>query len=446
MRRARRSRLLVALLVVVALVDGVTLAGAAVLHARRLERVAGTNAVVAPEVEAQRRTGAFSATIDYAALFSAEGHQVSSEVAWDDDWFFSDPTRYNHELAHACAVLSAVANAESAFYQQGSTAPAYAEHAFAELGFDEVSTASYRYRSEVLDEVMGVFDGTDVVAYTVATKRVRSSETGAEKVLSVVVVRGSYGSEWLSNARIEGEEGPAGEPADADHLGFTLAANEIVADLEERAAALGPDVERTYLFCGHSRGGAVANLLASYADDVATTSRALATACDVRAYGFATPACTTSADARDARYDNIFNVLNPSDVVPQLPLASWGYRRYGRDVCLPGAGDASFDALHERMRASYRASMGVESPYDPEDRRVVGELAAELGRRVSSLDELVSPRGLFEVAQACGQLDVGRLLASHYPNTYIAWLDATAAEDLGIAQRADAAACATIPT
>lgn len=429
-RRPRRRGVLLALLVTIALADTATLAGAAVLHARRLERVTGTNAVTAPTVSSERRTGSFGATLEYAALFSHDGHRVTSDVAWDDAWFFQDPTVYNHELAHTCTVLSAIANAESAYYQQGSTVPAFAEHAFAELGFDEVCTASYRYRSEVLDEVIGVLDGTDVVAYTLATKRVRNPETGAEKELFVVVVRGSYGSEWLSNIKIEGASGVAGAEGDGDHLGFTLAANEIVADLEERAAALAPDVERAYLFCGHSRGGAVANLLASYSDDMADGSRALATAGDVRAYTFATPNCTSSETARDASYDNIFNLLNPSDLVPQLPLSSWGYARYGRDVWLPGAGDAALDARWDAVCASYEATMGTACPSDPEDRAAVSAFVRDIGERVSDFDELVSPGGLLELAGACMRIDLPRLLASHYPNTYIAWLDATTEDDL----------------
>lgn len=429
-RGRRRRGTLLALLVVVALAVSATLAGAAVLHVRRLERVAGANAVTAPEVASETREGAFETTIEYAALFSGEGHQVSSNVAWDDDWFFEDATEYNQELAHTCAVLSAVANAESAYYQQGSTAPAYAENAFAELGFDEVSTTSYRYRSEILDEVVGVFDGTDVVAYTLATKRVVSSETGAEKVLFVVVVRGSYGSEWLSNVKIEGATDAAGAGDDEDHLGFTLAANEIVLDLEDRIAALGDDVECSFLFCGHSRGGAVANLLASYSDDVSGGSRALATYSDVRAYTFATPACTSSNEARGERYDNVFNVLNPSDLIPELPLASWGYRRYGVDVWLPGEGDDGFEGLYERMGESYLATMGSECGSYPGDRETVGNFVAALGERVSSFGELVSPAGILELLGACSEVDVARLLCSHYPNIYIAWLDVTSPEDL----------------
>lgn len=427
-RRKRARGALLALLVTVALADSATLAGAAVMHARHLERVSGTNAVTAPDVAAEQRTGAFSARIDYAALFSGEGHQVSSEVAWDDDWFFQDPAAYNHELAHTCAVLSAVANAESAYYQQGSTSPAYAEHAFAELGFEEVSTASYRYRSEVVDEVLGLLDGTDVVAYTVATKHVRSSQTGEEKLLTVVVVRGSYGSEWLSNAKIEDASDADGT---GDHLGFTLAAEEIVADLEARAVEAEPGLPRTYLFCGHSRGAAVATLLASYADGApgpsGASADAIASAESVRAHGLATPNCTSAADARDARYDNIFNIVNPSDVVTMLPPAAWGYGRYGRDVWLPELGS---DGRSDAMRASYEASMGAACPVGSDDRAAAEGFVAGITAEVGSFDELFSPSGLLALTRALLSTDVAQLLANHYPNAYIAWLDAAAPEDL----------------
>ena len=428
--RPRRRGALLALLVAIAVLDSATLAGAAVLHARRLDRVSGSNAVSAPSFDAaDGATGAFTTTIDYAALFSADGHQVSSEVAWDDDWFFSDPTSYNHELAHTCAVLSAVANAESAYYQQGSSVPAYAESALAQLGFDEVCTDSYRYRSEVLDEVLGVVEGNDVVAYTLATKRVRSSVTGEERLLTVVAVRGSYGSEWLSNARLGDGVGD-----DGDHLGFTLAAREIVSDLEERAASDDSGLERVYLFCGHSRGGAVASLLGSYADDAASGAHALTSADDVYAYAFATPRCTTAADARDARYDNVFNVLNPSDVVPMLLPAAWGYDRYGRDVWLPALdGTSTRDAeLAGAMGEAYTRTMGSACPCEPGDRAAAEALVAGVVAGASGPEELLTPSGLGGLATSCLGADWGQLLTDHYPNTYVAWLEATSAGDLTI--------------
>ena len=53
------------------------------------------------------------------------------------------------------------------------------------------------------------------------------------------------------------------------------------------------------------------------------------------AYTFASPATTLNAQAHDARYANIFNIANPSDIMPYLPLRTWGYERYGIDKALP---------------------------------------------------------------------------------------------------------------
>lgn len=124
---------LLALLVVA----GVALA-VAVWH-RLDQRARGEGVVQAPSEFAALegstgRTGAFTASIDFTSMATG-AETISTEAAWDDEWFFQDPTVYNHELATTCSVLSAVANSESAYYQVGSTSPAYMEQALAELGF-----------------------------------------------------------------------------------------------------------------------------------------------------------------------------------------------------------------------------------------------------------------------------------------------------------------------
>ena len=418
-------RALVALLVVVA-VAGTALV-AAVLHRREQERM-GLGAVSEPsapqELEGPAgRTGAFTARIGFTSMATG-AETVSTEVAWDDEWFFQDPTVYNHELATTCAVLSAVANSESAYYQAGSGSPAYMEAALAELGFEDVSTASYQYRSEILDEVIDFLDGTDdVVAYSVATKRVTSSD-GAEKTLYLVSVRGSYGSEWLSDANM-------GDAADyemdaIDHEGFMRAANEIVEDLAARIteeAGTGGTDDIALLFCGHSRGAATANLAASYADDMTQGLRALAPLSSIYCYTFATPEVTLVEGTDDALYDNIFNVLNPSDMVPRLPLASWGYSRYGRDLWLPGYGDDGFDERHEAMRAAFEANTGVESPYVPEDRERVDRLVEDLAREIPTADDFASAGGIFSlVRDLLADVNPVQVLYGHYPSVYIAWM------------------------
>ena len=427
-RTEKRRVALLVLLVIASLVCVSALTSSIAMGIRSAERSAGINAVSAPMIETAYRGGTFGVTLNYWALFADDGHDVSSDVLWSDDWFFQDPTEYNHDLAHTTAVLSIVANAESSYYQQGSQSPAYAEDAFTKLGFEHVSTSSYRYRSEIIDEVIGALDGTDVVAYTLATKRIRSSSTGEEKLLTVVVIRGSYGSEWLSNIKIEESDDTIG--ANDDHLGFTLAAREIVEDLERRADADESGLERSYLFCGHSRGGAVANLLASYADGASDEYDAIASASDVRAYTFATPNCTSSDDARNDAYSNIFNIINPSDLIPQLPLSVWGYSRYGKDIVLPIEGSDAYDASVDEMIDAYEKTMGTEYPDVSDNEKTVLNFVNEIGDKFDSFDELVSPIGIAKIVPLIVQSDIPKLLVSHYPNTYIAWLEATDTSDL----------------
>ena len=430
-RRRRRVAALAAVLLVAVAVAAVAVG----VHVRQQQELAdggllGVPGALVPLEGSSGRTGAFTAHVAYTSMAADEGVSVATDVAWDDDWFFEDPTAYNHGLATACSVLSAVANAESEYYQVGSQAPAYMEDALAALGFDQVSTASYRYRSLVLDEVVDLLARSDdVVAYTVATKHLTSS-TGAEKTLYLVSVRGSYGSEWLSDLDM-------GDAADyemgaIDHEGFMRAASEIVDDLSGRVSAdlaAGEDV--ALLFTGHSRGAAVANLAASYADDMTTGLRALAPLDGIYCYTFATPEVTTVATVDDPLYDNIFNILNPSDLVPRLPLASWGYARYGHDLWLPGDGDAAFEEHYGAMRAAFEANVGAPCPYVPSDRARVDAFVADLGAAVPTAAGIATVGGVAAlVHDLTADLNPLQVLYGHYPNVYIAWMQVIGADDL----------------
>lgn len=418
-------RVLLALLA--ALAVAVVALGLAVQR-RLAQREAGLGVVQAPSEFAtlegsSGRTGSFSTRIDFTSMATGS-ETISTEVAWDDDWFFRDPTVYNHDLATTCSVLSAVANSESAYYQAGSDSPAYMEAALAALGFEEISTASYQYRSEVFDEVVDLITGTDdVVAYSVAAKRV-TGEGGAEKTLFLVSIRGSYGSEWLSDLNMG--DAAAYDMDEITHEGFAQAAREIVDVLAERVteeAGLDGTDDICLLFTGHSRGAAVANIAAAYADEMSQGLRVLAPLEGIYCYTFATPEVTTFDNARDALYDNVFNVMNPSDLVPRLPLASWGYERYGHDLWLPGHGDEGFDERHAAMRDVFEANTGVECPYVPEDRERVDRLVADLGREIPTVGDLATlGGGATVVKDLLADVNPMQVLYGHYPSVYIAYM------------------------
>lgn len=429
----RRHRGLVRLGVALAVAAVVVAAVAVAVHVRQQQEIAAAGGVALPgelvPIEGSSgRTGAFTARIAYTSMAADEDAHVATDVAWDDDWFFEDPTVYNHELATTCAVLSAVANAESDYYHAHSTSPAYMEDALAALGFEEISTSSYRYRSMVVDEVVDLLARSDdVVAYSVATKHLVSS-TGEEKTLYLVSIRGSYGSEWLSDLNMGHAEDY--EMDEIDHQGFMFAAQEIIDDLSRR---LGEDAggDIALLFTGHSRGAAAANLAASYADDMTTGLRTLAPLDGIYCYTFATPEVTIFSNTDDPLYDNIFNILNPSDLVPRLPLEAWGFGRYGHDLWLPGYGDEVFEERYPAMQETFEENVGVACPYVPSDRERVDAFVADLAREVPTEADIETVRGVASlVRDLLADLDPMQVLYGHYPNVYIAWMQVIDAEGL----------------
>ena len=107
-----------------------------------------------------------------------------------------------------------------------------------------------------------------------------------------------------------------------EHKGFALAAYRLnakfAAYVTEHAES---DATKIILLTGHSRGAAIANILGKvYEDNSDWTSFS---------YGFATPRTTTASNAAD--YKTIFNIINTDDLVTELPLADWGFVRYGTD-------------------------------------------------------------------------------------------------------------------
>lgn len=352
--------------------------------------------------------------------------EVTSDLVWDDSWFFGDPTQYNHELARAALTLSTLAYSESAYYQDADNNLPYMENAMHELGFFEVSTESYKYRSQVVDELLDVVtQQSDGIAYTLARKQVMDQD-GNERELIAVAIRGSYGSEWLSNFNLTDAQASSAAASLAaeredDHSGYLTAAAEIADELglwRREAYARGHEV--SILLCGHSRGGAAAGVLAAMLDD--QQNQALA-GDRIYAYTFASPRTTVSADNSAPRYNNIFNILNPADPVTKLPLEAWGYQRYGVDIWLPSVDQEDFEARRAAMCGAFTKLTGDKSAYDPQVETVMDNLVDELGRAIPTSDALLTPVGIATLAGTCAlRLDPTTVLLGHYPSVYMAWM------------------------
>ena len=451
MRRLTWTGIRRAIAVVLVLLGTAAASGSAVLGIRHGQELRGAGAVDSPAIPDTAyagelpRVGRFETDVTYSCYGVAGNGEVSSHMLWDDAWFDGDPRVYNHDLARASSVLAALAYAESGFYQSGSKTPPYMENVLHQLGFDMVETGSYRFRSEVVDEVLDVMtQQSDGVAYGLARKELMPAPDGTPRELIAVSVRGSYGSEWLSNFNLGAGEAAAAAEALADershdHTGYQVAALEILGELDawvDEADARGAEV--SVLLTGHSRGGAVAGLLAAMLDDraAAGTGEDARTEADaaaqapmqraprVFAYTFASPRTTLNARGNDARYGNIFNIVNPADLVTNLPLESWGYVRYGVDVPLPSLDGEGFGERFAAMQDAFEHLTGGRDSYDPEAEAAIDGVVAELARTVPTAGALMTPRGVASVAAACAlRINPTRILRGHYPSVYIAWME-----------------------
>ncbi|MFV0516690.1 MAG: lipase family protein [Aminipila sp.] len=219
------------------------------------------------------------------------------------DRLFQQPSyNFNAELAKVALELSTSAYGDT---------PETIETALNNYGFtnDETHDSnSYLKASE---------KGANSVAFSLANKTLNAD--GQEYNLIAVVIRGTSGqNEWISNFNINNSG-----LYPTIHEGFDKATKEILSSLQEYLKELNTTKANTkILVTGHSRGAAVANLLAA---DL-SSSETFANDQNIYAYTFATP---NVAKFDSQQYFNIFNALDNSDIITLLPLEEWGYSKYG---------------------------------------------------------------------------------------------------------------------
>lgn len=175
------------------------------------------------------------------------------------------------------------------------------------------------------------------------------------KVFVYVIIRGTDRIEWYGNMEIAGESYNANEE---DHWNFKKAEGEVL-DMVKKYIKEKELRQTDLVVTGHSRGAAVANLLAKdLIDDKENFNREGQEKYSyetVTAYTFATPCVSLKNDVGLKKYDTIFNFCFTDDFVPQVPLNSWGYQKYGRTVTADSEslsrGNAGFNQDRLRIRS-----------------------------------------------------------------------------------------------
>ena len=169
-------------------------------------------------------------------------------------------------------------------------------------------------------------------------------------LIAIGVCGGGYGNEWQSNMT----------PGSGDlHEGFLSASQLVIDRLAGYILTNGIEGNVKIWISGFSRAAAVSNVTAGLLIRDGMFDEE-----DVYAYTFATPAAVRDPYAGD--YENIFNILNPMDVVPQVMPGDWGFRRFGRDLFIPVTEFSSSGEIFTESRAeTARKTFGIEANYSP---------------------------------------------------------------------------------
>ena len=258
-------------------------------------------------------------------LANPEGTPSGTTLAqeYDDSVFFGESTEVSPLLARNSALL--------AFSTYGYKSLGILR----QYGFNDVVkcfTGSNGSKSTS-------YDNDNCTVY-IGWKDIQSPDGREARLFGLAVSGYSPGGyEWVSNFNVGDTD------AEYPHMGFYTAENKMYQNyiLPYIEAHCGTGDLKFWL-AGHSRGGAITNLLAvDLSDRYGMES--------VYAYGFATPRYTDQSGSFND-YQNIKNYINDDDFVPEVVPEYWGYGRYGHDTFMHGGRD--------EMKSIFRSLSGED--------------------------------------------------------------------------------------
>ncbi len=265
----------------------------------------------------------------------ATGKVANVPITVRDSYFSESSTKYNHNLAKLSMSLSA-----SAYNSKWRpTLNQYIKSALNDLGFEDLNFTNYVAIKDTEANEIGLSLGHKTISV--------NNETFD---LIVIVCRGTEGGEWYSNFNLSKSNN--GKYDDKIHNGFDIAAlgsqaiiNEYINNYVGSSGR-----KKKILLTGHSRGGAVANLLGAKI----TKENKIANKHDIFTYTFATPNVEMITSLQKDSMENIFNIVNPEDFVTCSILNSWGYNKYGKDLVLLSKDKAWRKEVYSEMNNQFK--------------------------------------------------------------------------------------------
>lgn len=279
-----------------------------------------------------------------------EGTDVQCENIYytmDYSQFFSKNTEYNGKISTVSSLMAGLAYTDQSLIGEPDATKddSYVDQFLRKHGMEDVKTYKLADR----------YDDQHITDVTFGHRRVEYD--GQIKEIIAVVIRGTQidsVEEWSSNFDIGCDsifEGNGLIPRNenweikVNHMGFDIAATRVIKLLYEylpEARNLDNSAKKTLWITGHSRGAGISNIVGARLDSQFETF----------VYTFATPKTTTVTEERAKSHNSIFNIINSDDIIPDMPLAFWGFRHYGNDI-LNGVADNHSEKWKSYTALSY---------------------------------------------------------------------------------------------
>ncbi len=250
-----------------------------------------------------------SLSVDFQYASTYGGDATYSDMTYKDSWFFDNASVYNHDLARMSLGLAMAGFGSNVKTEKDANV----KKLFSDLNFDKEKYYSVGYDKE----------DNDTVAMALDSKTVIDNRTGESYTLLGVCLRGAdYGTGgWKGNFNVENST--------AYHAGFDKAAIYARGVIKKYIEDNGINSSRLRIWLtGYSRSAATANLLSAKLKNAKVVGDG-----KIYTYTFATPNNQLKKIVTSNK--GTFNLINPLDVVPQVPLSAWNFGKMGTTYMLP---------------------------------------------------------------------------------------------------------------
>ena len=290
-----------------------------------------------PEAIIKEGTFEFASSEQFQTEIQRTG---TADFYYNSQYFFKNSSDFNPQLARLSMdmALAAYGNTKTGF----GPGDYFIRNFLTGLGVDNLATnEDYNKPSE-----------THTTGVAVASQKISDDTT----LLIVAVRGGNYGREWGGNFIVGFETfGP-------DHEGFAKGRDNALAFLKSFVTENGITGKVKIWLAGYSRASAIANLTAAkLADNLSYLGDQITyTPEDIFGYGFEVPASTTSPYVNNTQYNGIYSIVNPTDLVPRVPLWKWGFNRYGKVVLLLDPSEKEFRGTQQDVIQRFWKIYGYE--------------------------------------------------------------------------------------